>query len=157
MIQYLTEAKERDDQDAEYISKDSIKDAELTYSRWKVDDLKQEYSKAIPEYSECLESLRQGVHRYESLAELEDWVAQKKPMIAAESGARWIVDQLFDTSAIGVRPKRSGSIKYKSEDSDLELPLEGALYVHPGLRLGLNVIEKRVGSDEDGEDTDPLF
>jgi hypothetical protein len=157
VIQYLTEAKERGQKSSAVISKDNIKDAELTYSRWKVDDLKQEYSKAIPEFPECLEALRQGVHRYESLAELEQWVAQKKPLIAQQHGARWIVDQLFDTSAIGVRPKKSGSIKYKSEDSDLELPLEGALYVHPGLRLGLNVTEKRVGGEEDDEGTEPLF
>jgi hypothetical protein len=119
---------------------------------------RQEFSKAIPEFGECLESLRQGVHRYDSLAELEAWVMQKTPKLAAEHGARWIVDQLFETSAIGVRPKKSGSIKYKSEDSDLELPLEGALYVHPGLRLGLNVTEKRSGTeDEAEEETAPLF
>ena len=90
---------------------------------------------------------------------LEQWVAQKKPQVAQERSARWIVDQLFDTSAIGVRPKKSGSVKYKSEDSDLELPLEGALYVHPGLRLGLNVTEKRVGGEDDDDDegTEPLF
>lgn len=157
VTQYLNEAKRRGNQDAEFISKDAIKDAELTYSRWKVDDLKQEYSKAIPEFTDCLEALRQGVHRYESLGELEAWVAQKQPRLAAVGGGRWIVDQLFDTSAIGVRPKKSGSIKYKSEDSELELPLEGALYVHPGLRLGLNVTEKRTGADDDDEDTQPLF
>jgi len=157
VIQYLTEAKRRDDQDAAFISKDAIKNAELTYSRWKVDDLKQEYSKAIPDFADCLETLRQGVHRYDSLAELESWVAQKSPKLASARGPRWIVDQLFDTSAIGVRPKKSGSIKYKSEDSELELPLEGALYVHPGLRLGLNVTEKRVGAEYEDEDTVPLF
>ncbi len=157
VIQYLTEAKRRDDPDATFISKDAIKNAELTYSRWKVDDLKQEYSKAIPEFSECLETLRQGVHRYESLAELEAWVAQRQPSLATTYSPRWIVDRLFDTSAIGVRPKKSGSIKYKSEDSELELPLEGALYVHPGLRLGLNVTEKRSGPGEEDEDTQPLF
>lgn len=157
VIQYLTEAKRRADQDAPFISKDAIKEAELTFSRWKVDDLKQEYSKAISDFTNCLEALRQGVHRYESLAELEDWVTQKNPKLASDRGARWIVDQLFDASAIGVRPKKSGSIKYKSEDSDLELPLEGALYVHPGLRLGLNVTERRTGADDEDEDTVPPF
>ena len=142
VIQYLTEAKDRGDPDAPFITKDNIKDAELTYSRWKVDDLKQEFSKAIPEFSECLESLRQGVHRYlargaRGLGHTDEAEAGRR------ARPRWIVDQLFETSAIGVRPKKSGSIKYKSEDSDLELPLEGALYVHPGLRLGLNVTEKQ--------------
>lgn len=157
VIQYLTEAKDRGDPDATFISKDNIKSAEQTYSRWKVDDLKQEFSKAVPEFPDCLETLRQGVHRYESLTELEEWVAQKNPTMASEHGPRWIVDQLFDSSAIGVRPKKSGSIKYKSEDSDLELPLEGALYVHAGLRLGLNVTEKRVGAEDDEELTEPFF
>ena len=159
VIQFLNEAKSRGESEATFISKDNIKDAELTYSRWKVDDLKQEYSKAIPDFAECLESLRQGKHRYESLAELEDVVSQKQMKLSAERGPRWIVDQLFDASAIGVRPKKSGSIKFKSEDSDLELPLEGALYVHPGLRLGLNVTEKRAATDDEPEDTgeDRLF
>jgi hypothetical protein len=158
VIQYLTEAKERGGAEAEFITKDDIKNAEATYSRWKVDDLKQEFSKAIPDFADCLECLRQGVHRYESLAELEAWVGEKKPALAASSGSRWIVDQLFDTSAIGVRPKKSGSIKYKSEDSDLELPLEGALYVHPGLRLGLNVTEKRTGVEDELEESEaPLI
>lgn len=40
VIQYLNEAKERGSPDASFISKDNIKDAEATYSRWKVDDLK---------------------------------------------------------------------------------------------------------------------
>ncbi len=106
VIQYLTDAKERGQTSSVYISKDNIKEAELTYSRWKVDDLKQEYSKAIPEFPECLETLRQGVHRYESLAELEQWVAQKKPQVAQERSARWIVDQLFDTSATSSWPLR---------------------------------------------------
>ncbi len=149
VIQYLNEAKSRGDEDATFISKDNIKDSELTYSRWKVDDLKQEYSKAVREFPECLETLRQGVHRYESLAELEEHVSKKKPRLTETHGPRWIVDQLFETSAIGVRPNKSGSIKYKSEDGDLELPLEGALYVHHGLRLGLNITEKRKGDDEE--------
>jgi hypothetical protein len=154
VIQYLNEAKERGDAEASFITKDNLKEAEPTYSRWKVDDLKQEFSKAIPDFGDCLECLRQGVHRYESLAELEEWVAQKKPKLAEAQGARWIVDQLFDTSAIGVRPKKSGSIRYKSEDNDLELPLEGALYVHPGLRLGLNVTEKRTGAEDAMEESE---
>lgn len=108
----------------------------------------------MPGFDDCLECLRQGVHRYESLAELEEHVAEKKPALAGEHSARWIVDQLFNTSAIGVRPKKSGSIKYKSEDNDLELPLEGALYVHPGLRLGLNVTEKRTGAEDEMEENE---
>lgn len=158
VIQYLTEAKNRGAQTATFISKDNIKDAEATYSRWKVEDLKQEFSKAIPDFADCIEALRQGVHRYDSLAELEDYLAQRKPQLAKNRGPRWIVDQLFDSSAIGVRPKKSGTIKYKNEDTDLELPLEGALYVHPGLRLGLNVTEKRAGAEDDQEEsTEPLF
>ncbi len=149
VIQYLTEAKDRGAPDAPFISKDSIKDAERSYSRWKVDDLKQEFSKAIPDFNECLEALRQGEHRYDSLAELEARITQTKPKLAGVHGARWVVDQLFETSAIGVRPNKSGSIRFKSEDADLEMPLEGALYVHHGLRLGLNVTEKRSASDDD--------
>jgi hypothetical protein len=155
VIQYLTEAKERGDPDAVFISKDNIKDVEPTYSRWKVDDLKQEFSKAIPDFAECVECLRQGVHRYDSLAELEQWVEKKKPALVQKHSARWVVDQLFDASAIGVRPKKSGYIKYKSEDADLDLPLEGALYVHPGLRIALNVTEKR--AERDDEPTSAMF
>ncbi len=143
VIQYLTESKRRGDPDAAFISKENIKDAEATYSRWKVEDLKQEYRKAIPELPLLLEALRQGVHRYDSLGELEDLITQRAKDTAAARGSRWGLDQLFDASAIGVRPNLSGAIRYKSEDSELQLPLDGAVYVHPSLRLGLNIVERR--------------
>jgi len=143
VIQYLTEAKRRGDPEATYISKDNIREAEATYSKWKVEDLKQEYRKAIPELPPLLEALRQGVHRYDSLGELSSLIAERAPPIARTKGSRWGIDQLFDTSAIGVRPNLSGAIRYKSEDSELQLPLDGAVYVHPSLRLGLNIVERR--------------
>jgi hypothetical protein len=156
VIQYLTDAKRRGDAESNRITKDNIKDAEITYSRWKVDDLKQEYRKAIPEFPPLLETLRQGVHRYDSLRQLTALIEERGPAVIVERGGRWGVDQLFDTSAIGVRPNLSGAIRYKSEDSDLQLPLDGAVYVHPSLRLGLNIVERRRGaangSDEDADD-----
>jgi hypothetical protein len=155
VIQYLTEAKRRGDPDGTFISKDNIKDAEATYSRWKVEDLKQEYRKAIPELPLLLETLRQGVHRYDSLGELEGIIRQKAASVAENRGERWGVDQLFDASAIGLRPNLSGAIRYKSEDSELQLPLDGAVYVHPSLRLGLNIVERRAETRAESATTSP--
>lgn len=157
VIQYLTEAKRRGDPDATFLSKDNIKDAESTYSKWKVDDLKQEYRKAVPEFPPLLETLRQGVHRYDSLGELATVIEERAPAVVEEKGGRWGIDQLFDTSAIGVRPNLSGAIRYKSEDGELQLPLDGAVYVHPSLRLGLNIVERRADSKASGESDDDFL
>ena len=135
VIQFLTEAKERGDPESTFITKDNLKDAEPTYSRWKVDDLKQEFSKAIPNFPDCLESLRQGVHRYESLAELEELVAQKKPKLAEEQGARWIVDQLFDTSRSAFVQRRAARSSTRARTTTLSSPLRGPFMCIPGYAL----------------------
>ena len=142
VIQYLTKAKDKGNSDEAFISKENIKDVEPDFSYSKVDDLKQEWSKVNPEFADCLESLRRGIDRYDSLAELEAYIAQQKPGLVKQHGAKWIVDQLFYASVIGVRP-RSGAVKYRSEDKNLVLPPKGTFYIHRGLRKGLNITEKR--------------
>ena len=56
--------------DATEVSKDAIRQAEETYSGWKVDDLKQEFAKITPWFEPLIEALRQEVHRYDSVDDL---------------------------------------------------------------------------------------
>lgn len=125
------------------VSKDDIRRAEERYSTWKVEDLKQEYSKVVPHFEELLECLRQEVHRYDAIDDLSELIARKEPGIVEELGPRRILEILFETSVIGVRPRNSGSARFRSEDSNLSLPTAGAVYVHQGLHKGLRIREAR--------------
>jgi hypothetical protein len=63
--------------------------------------------------------------------------------LVAEHGLRRLLEILFVTSVIGVRPGDSGKIKFRSEDSDLALPPEAAVSIHQSLRKGLDITERR--------------
>lgn len=153
ILQFLAECIRKSAQDATYVSRDDIRSAEKQYSRWKVEDLKQEFSKAIPYFSDTLECLRQEYHRYDSIPELEELIRRKRPQLADDRGTRALVEMLFDASAVGVRLRSSGAIRFKSEDSELALPSEAAIYVHQSLHDGLNIVERR-GDSESQEDED---
>jgi hypothetical protein len=127
------------------ISKDHIRQAEERYSSWKVDDLRQEFSKVLPHFERLLECLRQQVHRYDAVEELSELIAEKEPDVVAELGNRRILEILFESSVIGIRVGDSGSARFRSEDSNLALPSSGAVYVHQGLYKGLNIREARRG------------
>jgi len=125
------------------IKKDDIRRAEERYSTWKVDDLRQEYSKVVPHIARLLECLRQGFHRYDAIEDLSALIAVKEPALVEELGPRRILEILFEASVIGIRPRNSGSPRFRSEDSNLSLPSSGAVYVHQGLYRGLNIREAR--------------
>jgi hypothetical protein len=129
-----------------------VREAEDRYSSWKVEDLKQEYRRLIPDFEEILESLRQGKHRYDSLDELDAHLVARIPNLVTSIGARRVVELLFNASVIGVRLGNSGSAKFRSEDSDLVLPATGAVYIHQCLYRGLSLREKRSREDDDGTD-----
>ena len=129
--------------DAVQISKDQIRKAEEQYSQWKVDDLKQEYRKVLPHFERLLECLRQGVHRYDTTDGLSQLIEQKEPEIVEELGSRRILEMLFESSVIGIRPRDTGSTRFRSEDPNLALPSTGAVYVHQGLYRGLGITEAR--------------
>jgi hypothetical protein len=67
ILQFVELALKEAGIDKTEVSKDAIRSAELLYSRWKVEDLKQEFSKVSPDFGTLLEGLRQELHRYESM------------------------------------------------------------------------------------------
>ena len=117
-------------------------EAEGTYSTWKVEDLKQEYRKAIPDLEPLLEALRQQTHRYDTFQDLETVLRAKAPKVVESGGERGCLELLFDASVIGIRVGGAGSTRFIGGPS-LSLPTSGALYVHQGLARGLNLKEAR--------------
>jgi hypothetical protein len=137
-------------------SKDAIREAELVYSRWKVEDLKQEFAKVNPDFDELLEALRQEVHRYDSIGELVEVLERKSPGAASRLGVRGALELLFEASVIGVRLRGGGSTRFKAEDPQLSLPAEGAVYVHQSLYKGLNIVETRRAAEEPAEEDEAI-
>lgn len=50
-----------------------------------------------------------------------------------------LVNMLFETSVLGVRPRNRGVIQFKAEIPDLLRPTEGTVYVHPSLHSALRL------------------
>jgi hypothetical protein len=143
VLQFVSECIRQAGTQAVQVTKDSIRAAEERYSGWKVSDLKQEYAKVFPKYDALLECLRQERHRYDAIDELQRLLERKQPELVAEYGARNLLEILFDSSVIGVRLGDAGSARFKSEDSELTLPMFGAVYVHQSLHRGLKIREAR--------------
>lgn len=143
VIQFLQECQKRTSTGQFEISKDTVRDAEERYSNWKVDDLKQEYRRVFPEFSDLLEALRQTQHRYDSVEEFLALLEQRAPNLVAEFGAREMMKRLFDASVIGVRLGNAGTARFRCEDSDLLLPTSGSVYIHQSLYKGLSIRETR--------------
>lgn len=134
--------------DAVEVRKRQLRTAELTFSSWKVDDLKQEYSKALPDLEPLLEALRQQVHRYDTFDEIVEVLTAKQPHVVERLGTRGALELLFDTSVIGIRLGGAGQTRFKSTDPNLALPTSGTVYIHQGLVKGLNVREARKPSGD---------
>jgi len=145
VLQFLGEAKKDCGKAATVISAEAIRSAEERYSAWKVDDLKQEYSKSDQDLATLLECLRQGAHRYDSIEDLEEIIASKAPQLLSppDITPRTLVQKLFGYSVIGVRVGNSGSARFKCEIPQLTLPTTGMVYVHPSLHKGLLIKEAR--------------
>ncbi len=147
IIQFLEECVRRTSAGSDVILKDTIRDAEAQYSRWKVEDLRQESARIYPNLDSLLQALQQEYHRYESLDELLKLIERKKPELLDQHADRELLETLFDASVIGFRLRDSGAVRYKSEDLDLLLPAEAAVYVHQSLRKGLNIVERRAKTE----------
>lgn len=145
VIQFIHECQRRAPSDATEISKGTLREAEERYSLWKVEDLKQEYRNRYPEFERALEALRQGFHRYDSLAEFEGYLQERIPDLMESIGARRVIELLFNASVIGVRLGNAGTARFRCEDSDLLLPAAGGVYVHQSLYRGLSIRERRGG------------
>lgn len=143
VIQFLQLCQKRTPKGTSQIAKDTIRDAEETYSSWKVDDLKQEYRRVFPGFDQLLEALRQTQHRYDSLDEFSELLERQVPDLVAQYGIRSLMQILFDASVIGVRLGGAGVARFRCEDPNLLLPSAGTVYIHQSLYKGLNIREKR--------------
>lgn len=145
VLQFLGEAQSAAGSNATKIDGAALREAEARYSLWKVEDLKQEYSKSDPTLSILLECLRQGIHRYDSIEQLETLLKKKAPTLLDPPGitSRSLIDRLFNYSIIGVRVGNSGTARYRAEEPQLALPSKGMVYVHPSLHKGLLIKEAR--------------
>lgn len=152
IIQFLDECIRRTPDGSSVITKAAIREAEEAYSRWKVEDLRQEFGRVYPQFSRLLEVLQQEHHRYDSMEQLAELIRRKKPELLEAASDRALLEILFETSVIGFRLRDSGGVRYKSEDQDLLLPAEAAVYVHQSLHKGLNIVERRASSDGGGDD-----
>jgi hypothetical protein len=88
ILQFVELAIKEAGREATEISKEAVRSAEVLYSRWKVEDLKQEFSKVSPHFDQLLEVLRQEVHRYESIDDLVRVLAEKAPDVIERLGRR---------------------------------------------------------------------
>ena len=66
------------------VTNEQVREAEDKYSSCKVEDLKQEYRRPYPDFDIILESLRQGMHRYDSFEELEGHIKERIPKLAGK-------------------------------------------------------------------------
>lgn len=137
---------------SQVITKDDIRSAEERYSQWKVEDIKQEFKRAFPDFVPLIECFRQQVHRYDSLEELEQMLERRNPDIYRKHGGRYLLEKLFDYSIIGVRVSNQGAARFKSEAPQMTLPSTGAAYVHHSLHKGLLISEKRTSSELPNDD-----
>lgn len=149
VLQFLDECQRMASPGATEITKRVVKSAEQRYSKWKVEDLRQEFDKVFPDFGRLLESFRQQVHRYDSLKDLEELLESKVPDLVSKHGSRRLLEVLFDYSVIGVRIANQGSTRFRCEYGDLALPTSGAAYVHPSLHKGLAIRETRKASSDD--------
>jgi energy-coupling factor transporter ATP-binding protein EcfA2 len=143
VLQFLQLCLEHAGVGAPEVKKETVRSAEVTFSQWKVADLKQEYSKASPDLAPLLEALRLERHRFESYDELVQVLQRKEPSVVERLGARSCLELLFETSVIGVRPEGAGATRFKSREPTMALPPFGRVYVHQGLVRGLHVREAR--------------
>src|ERR1022692_1767233 len=108
VLQFLDECLRKVSHDAIAITKENVRAAEERYSSWKVADLKQEFAKVFPDFDRLLECLRQGVHRYDSLDDLQSVLRRKGPDLVEAHGITALVETLFECSIIGVRLRDAG-------------------------------------------------
>ncbi len=148
LLQFLQKCIEAAGPSRQFISKEDIEEGELGYSGWKVKDLKQEFSKAVPEIDPLIDAFRRELHQYESLGELDLLLWRKCRELVDRYGERKLQEMLFSTSAIGIRLSSSDRIRYRFEYTDLELMDSDTISLHPALWRGLNIREIANGSDD---------
>lgn len=125
------------------IERRSIRAAEGVYGNWKVEDLKQEYRRSCPIFGQVLECLRNEPARFDSFDEVVSLFTRKAPDYVQYYTVYGLVQMLFEASAVGVRIKGSGAVRFKSQDPFTVLPANARIYVHPALHRGLDTLVSR--------------
>ncbi len=151
VLQFVDLCLKTSKSDAREVTKEVIKEAENRFSSWKVEDLKQEYSKSTPSLPKLVEALRQQVHRYDSFDELIATLKSREATLVEQLGEREVLQILFDASVLGIRVSGAGATRFKATSPELTLPTAGVVYVHQGLYKGLNLTETRKSRDSEAE------
>ena len=156
VLQFLSECIQRAGPDSARISVDDIAEAEAQFSRWKLDDLKQEYAKSLPALAPLLDALHQQLDRFNSIGELEALLS-KHPAVDSVPGGQRPPEILFKTSVIGIHARRAGggrtrdgeeAPRYKCADPAAVLPTDGTVFIHPALHTSLGIVERP--ADDEG-------
>lgn len=153
LIQFLIELQKDNPVDST-ISKKSVEETERTYSRDKVDDLRNEYRKAAPWVDDALDALKQGPNKFDSRAELEAHLAAKTPearlAATAIKNVDGLVDWMIETSILGaaLRKVATETIKFRCEGDPVSLEGDSTAWVHPALFAGLSLYEPRASRAE---------
>jgi anti-anti-sigma factor len=156
VLQFLSECIQRAGPDSPRISVDDIAEAEAQFSRWKLDDLKQEYAKSLPALAPLLDALHQQLDRFNSIGELEALLS-KHPAFDTHPGGQRPLEILFETSVIGIQAPRAGGQRtggdqevprYKCADPAAVLPADGTVFIHPALHTSLGIVERP--ADDEG-------
>lgn len=153
LIQFLIELQKADP-DATTISKKSVEGTERTYSRDKVDDLRNEYRKAAPWVDDALDALKQGPNKFDSRSELVAHLTAKTPQThlagSAIKNVDGLVDWMIETSILGaaLRKVATETIKFRCEGDPVSLEGDSTAWVHPALFAGLSLSEPRASRTE---------
>jgi anti-sigma B factor antagonist len=121
-------------EDAERIDATAFDEAQRRVSRWRVEDLEQEFCVVAPEIGRYLDALRDGWESYDSRGELEAVLARRGP---ARSDPRQVLEILVDASVIGCDPPAADGTRFRCEDPNLVLPVESGVTLHPAVRVAL--------------------
>jgi hypothetical protein len=148
LIQFLIELQ-KSSPNSHTISKKSVEATEKTYSRDKVDDIRNEYRKAAPWVDDALDALKQGPNKFESRAELESHLSSKISSNRLSEGpiknVDGLVDWMIETSILGAALRRvaTETIKFRCEGDPVSLEGDSTAWVHPALFAGLALFEPR--------------
>lgn len=149
LIQFLG-AAQRVAADEPMITRDIAIDAEQTYSRTKVSDLRNEYRRGAPWTDAALDALKQGPNKFDTRHELESWLKERIDSSVFDDprmrSVQDLVEWLTDISVLGAAPRvvATETIQFRCEGKQVSLGGDTTTWIHPALFLGLYLFEPRV-------------
>ncbi|MFC7925160.1 P-loop ATPase, Sll1717 family [Microbacterium laevaniformans] len=115
-----------------------VREAEKTYSHWKVGDLIQEYRHVYPELQAVLQALRGGLPEYSSADEVARFLEAADGLQLTPDLIDVYIDRLFEISVLGIRDLRDGA-RYRAEQPNLVMDRDARLVIHPSLHRELEL------------------